>query len=214
MEALLGFELDFWDYATFAAMSVIVLGGLGCGGFHPGPAGPHRDRPQASRGRGGLSYGLGRLSCGRAVDPGARLGIQADHRDRRPLPARGKEARNRGNACAADRPDAAAASRRCREQAPSAEHAGMIVALLVIIVASAIFWLVFFKFRLLRLTPGLGPDVVIFRASPAAGVRHRPEVRDAQLLERHGRSAHHPACSAPARADPRHRGAGRRKCLR
>ncbi len=32
----------------------------------------------------------------------------------------------------------------------------MFVALLVIIVASAIFWLVFFKFRLLRLTPGWG----------------------------------------------------------
>jgi hypothetical protein len=29
VEALLGFELDFWDYATFAAIAVIVAGGLG-----------------------------------------------------------------------------------------------------------------------------------------------------------------------------------------
>ena len=32
----------------------------------------------------------------------------------------------------------------------------MFIAFLVIIIASAIFWLVFFKLRLLRLTPGWG----------------------------------------------------------
>jgi hypothetical protein len=29
MEALLGFDLDFWDYLTFAAISLSVAGGLG-----------------------------------------------------------------------------------------------------------------------------------------------------------------------------------------
>ena len=29
MEALLGFELDFWDYVTFASISVCVAGALG-----------------------------------------------------------------------------------------------------------------------------------------------------------------------------------------
>ena len=28
MEALLGFEIGFWDYVTFASISVIVMGGL------------------------------------------------------------------------------------------------------------------------------------------------------------------------------------------
>jgi hypothetical protein len=34
MEALLGFDLDFWDYVTFASMSVIVMGGLGAVDWH------------------------------------------------------------------------------------------------------------------------------------------------------------------------------------
>jgi len=33
MEALLGFQLDFWDYATFAALFVTVLAGLGLAVF-------------------------------------------------------------------------------------------------------------------------------------------------------------------------------------
>lgn len=32
MEALLGFSLDFWDYATFAAIAFLVLCGLGLAG--------------------------------------------------------------------------------------------------------------------------------------------------------------------------------------
>ena len=48
MEALLGFEIGFWDYATFAALFVIVVAGLATAVFHPGPAGAHRHRSQAS----------------------------------------------------------------------------------------------------------------------------------------------------------------------
>ena len=33
MEALLGFDLDVWDYVTFVSMSVIVMGGLGAAVF-------------------------------------------------------------------------------------------------------------------------------------------------------------------------------------
>ena len=28
MESLLGFKLDFWDYATFAVLALLVLAGL------------------------------------------------------------------------------------------------------------------------------------------------------------------------------------------
>ena len=50
MEALLGFELDFWDYVTFASMSVIVLGGLGAAVFIlglPGRIAIAREHPEA-----------------------------------------------------------------------------------------------------------------------------------------------------------------------
>ena len=33
MEALLGFDLDVWDYVTFASMSAIVMGGIGAAVF-------------------------------------------------------------------------------------------------------------------------------------------------------------------------------------
>src|SRR6185369_305550 len=41
----------------------------------------------------------------------------------------------------------------------------------------------------------------LFRPPPPAGVRPRFEVRNARLLECDGRSTHHPARPAPARAD-------------
>ena len=50
MEALLGFELDFWDYVTFAAMSVIVMGGLAAAIFIlglPGRIAIARAHPEA-----------------------------------------------------------------------------------------------------------------------------------------------------------------------
>ena len=50
MEALLGFDLDFWDYVTFASMSVIVLGGLGAAVFIlglPGRIAIARGHPEA-----------------------------------------------------------------------------------------------------------------------------------------------------------------------
>src|ERR1700742_31094 len=50
MEALLGFELDFWDYATFAEIAVIVAGGLGAAVFIlglPGRIAIARRHPEA-----------------------------------------------------------------------------------------------------------------------------------------------------------------------
>jgi hypothetical protein len=50
MEALLGFRLDFWDYATFAAIAVIVFAALGPAVFVlglPGRIAIARNHPEA-----------------------------------------------------------------------------------------------------------------------------------------------------------------------
>ena len=51
MQALLDFEIGFWGYATFAAICVIVLGGLGAAVFIlglPGRIGIARRHPEAA----------------------------------------------------------------------------------------------------------------------------------------------------------------------
>ena len=50
MEAALGFSLDFWDYVTFAAISVMVLSGLALAVFVlglPGRIAIARNHPEA-----------------------------------------------------------------------------------------------------------------------------------------------------------------------
>jgi hypothetical protein len=50
MEALLGFHVGFWDYATFAAMAIIVAAGLGVAVFIlglPGRIAIARRHPEA-----------------------------------------------------------------------------------------------------------------------------------------------------------------------
>ena len=42
MEPLLGFQVNFWDYATFAVLAVLVAAGLGVA-VRSGTSGPHRD---------------------------------------------------------------------------------------------------------------------------------------------------------------------------
>ena len=50
MKSLLGFELDFWDYATFVALAIIVAAGLGVAVFIlglPGRIAIARKHPEA-----------------------------------------------------------------------------------------------------------------------------------------------------------------------
>ena len=50
MESILGFRLDFWDYATFAAIAVIVFAALGLAVFVlglPGRIAIARNHPEA-----------------------------------------------------------------------------------------------------------------------------------------------------------------------
>ena len=86
MESLLGFKLDIWDYATFAALiiigaaigvCVILILGL------PGKIAVARKHPDEP-------HGLGRLYGYRTLDSGLDLGHKADRRHRHPaLPKRG-----------------------------------------------------------------------------------------------------------------------------
>jgi hypothetical protein len=64
----------------------------------------------------------------------------------------------------------------------------MTAAILVFIVFFAIFWLVFFKLKWLRLSPGWQIISAFFCAPSSARVRHRTSVHDAQLRQRYGRA--------------------------
>ena len=75
----------------------------------------------------------------------------------------------------------------------------MISAILVLVIGLAIFWLVFF---MLRLTPAWGFGFALVFAHFFLIFLIGPEVRHAQLRERHGGAAHDPAHSALARANP------------
>ena len=75
MEALLGFSLDFWDYATFLSLFFLVAVGSRIHCVYAWSSRKNRHRPQPSRSRGGLSDGLGWLPGGRAVGSGAGLGL-------------------------------------------------------------------------------------------------------------------------------------------
>ena len=154
MESLLGFSLDAWDYATFAAIMVIVFAALGFAVFVlglPGRIAIARNHPEADAVN--LMGWLGFV----AVVPwisGADLGVQADRCDRHPQPARGRATRDRGDDRAAQR-QARSVGAYGRLAVPRRLIA-MFVAILVLIFASAIFWLIFLKFKWIRLTPGWG----------------------------------------------------------
>ena len=50
MESLLGFQVDFWDYATFAVLAILVAAGLGVAVFVlglPGRIAIARNHPEA-----------------------------------------------------------------------------------------------------------------------------------------------------------------------
>src|SRR5208337_88854 len=119
------------------------------------PSRPHRHCPQPSRGRRGQPDGLGRLRRYRAVDSGADLGVQADRRHRHPQHARSGAARDAGNDRAAEgQGPRTSIGARARAADRPGRQTVMMIAILIVIAASAIFWLIFFKFKWLRLTPG------------------------------------------------------------
>jgi len=88
----MGFELDFWDYVTFAVLffcGVVFLGVLIFLLGLPGRIAIARKHPEAD-----AVYAMGWLGFLAVVplDSGADLGVQADRRRRHPLPAGGRQA--------------------------------------------------------------------------------------------------------------------------
>ena len=73
---MLGFELDFWDYATFVTAAL-----AGCRGRYDlhldcRVARAHRPRAQAPGGRSGQAHGMGRAAADHtALDSGIHLGV-------------------------------------------------------------------------------------------------------------------------------------------
>jgi hypothetical protein len=84
----------------------------------------------------------------------------------------------------------------------------MTAALHIAIIYVAIIWLVFFKLKLLKFSIGWG--VASFWVGLHLVLAFvRLAIRDTELIERHGCSAHHPAHTAPPRADSCYGSAGR-----
>ena len=96
----MGFELDFWDYVTFAVLffiGVVFLGVLIFLMGLPGRIAIARKHPEADP-----VYTMGWLGFLAVVpDPGVHLGLQADRRRRPALSAQGRAARDRRDARAA-----------------------------------------------------------------------------------------------------------------
>src|SRR5208337_1527880 len=154
MEAALGFSLDFWDYVTFAAISVMVLSGLALAVFVlglPGRIAIARNHPEADAVN--LMGWVGFV----AIVPWIQALIWAfkptDVIDIRNL--RSGAARDAGND-RAPQGQGPRAGRRARARAADCRgrQTVMMIAILIVIAASAIFWLIFFKLKWLRLTPG------------------------------------------------------------
>src|SRR5208283_3274924 len=78
---------------------------------------------------------------------------------RHPQPARGGEAGDRRHDCESQ---GQGPSGRARVPSGQQRLDAMLAAILILIGAAAIFWLIFFKFKLLRLTPGWGFIFALF----------------------------------------------------
>jgi hypothetical protein len=159
MDALVGFQVGFWEYATFLAIFTIVVAGLSAAVFIlglPGRIAIARKHPEAD-----AVYLMGWIGF-LAIVPWIQALIWAfkptDVIDIRNLPKDEKR-------------DTEAMIARLSGQAPAAPQnpggkgfRAMTAAILVIIVAFAVFWLVFFKLKLLRLTPGWGMTAIACRS--------------------------------------------------
>jgi hypothetical protein len=102
METLLGFHVRFRHYVTFLAIFAIVVA-FPCAAVLilglPGRIAIARNHPEAV-----AVYLMGWIGFLAVVSwSGVDLGLQTDHRDRRPQPAQRRAARNRCNDCAAGR---------------------------------------------------------------------------------------------------------------
>ena len=90
----------------------------------------------------------------------------------------------------------------------------MVLALGMLFGFVVFFWLVFFKFKWLKLSVALGACQRVLRGACAPDFPDRAALHDAGLEQCQGRPAHHPVGPAPDRTDAGDGGAGRAKPAR
>ena len=156
---MLGFSLDFWDYVTFAALffATVFAGSRSPCWFSAFPAASRSPATIPTPTRSMRWAGSASLPSCRGFKALIWAFKPTDIVDIRNLPAE-------------ERRETAAMIARLkgkplrRRRAPSGRQRldAMLAAILILIVAAAIFWLVFFKFKLLRLSPGWGFIFALF----------------------------------------------------
>ena len=195
MEALLGFQVGVWDYATFLVLEpFLVAAGLAVAVFVlglPGRIAIARKHPEADAVY--LMGWIGFLAVAPSIQALAWAFKPTTVINVRYLPA---ETRRDTDEMIAKLTGEASA---CLPG--PARHIVMIAALLVLTVACSVFWLVFFKFELIRLTPGWGIVFALFRRPPDACLPDRYAVRNSVFHQCNGGSAYHSADPAFAGAN-------------
>ena len=156
MEAFRYFPVSGWDYLTFLVIFMIGVAFLAFVIFIlglPGRIAIARNHPEATQSMpwDGSLFGRVRWILG------IYLGFQTNNSHRHPLFAGEGTARNRGDD-QTPQGEAPAPDAEPRLQEPAA----VVTAAILCILLACIFWLVFFRLKLLRLTPGWGFAFVFF----------------------------------------------------
>src|SRR5208337_3810956 len=206
--AILGFRLDFWDYATFAAIAVIVFAALGLAVFVlglPGRIAIARNHPEADAVN--LMGWVGFVAIVPwiqaliwAFKPTDVIDIrnlpEAERRETQEVIARLKGKVRGQQPCSSPSRRSSWMTNRHDDRNPGPDfRLGDLLAHLL-------------QVQMDPAQPRLGPDFRLLRHPPDAGVSDWPALRDAELRQRHDRTAHHPAHSAADPTGGRHRGHG------
>ena len=220
---MLGFELDFWDYATFATAALAggagVLTYIWIAGL-PGRIALARKHPEAEAVKimgwaGLLPTVLPWIQAFIwAFKPTDIVDIRRFPQARRPRRSRRKRARltigrraSRANPGSPPR-DAMAPPTPPRD-GRRAEERSMLLGFVLLFAYGFIVWLVFFKFRWLKFTIAWGFFSTFFVLHLGHHLSHRLALRRADVDRGARHPAHDPAHAAAVGADARHRRAGR-----
>ncbi len=153
---MLGFELDFWDYLTFAALVIAGVAGLVIvvlvAGL-PGKIAIARKHPDAEAVQ--IMGYAGLPACG-ALDPGVHLGVQADRHRRHPAISRPTRRSPSTEYCALkgepspEQPAKPAASRLAPSRPRTEAQQGCCSASYCCSATRLLVWAVFFKFKWMK----------------------------------------------------------------
>ncbi len=216
---MLGFELDFWDYATFATAALAGVAGvltyIWIAGL-PGRIALARNHPEAEAVK--IMGWAGLLPT---ILPWIQAFIWAfkptDIVDIRRFPKEearaldeetsASEGQSRAAGDAVPRPRDLRPPRRAERRARSG--ATMLLGFVLLFAYGFIVWLVFFRFRWLKFTIAWGFFSTFFVLHLGIIFLHRPALRRADVDRGSRHPAHDPAHAATVGADARHGRAGR-----